>query len=359
MKAIFRNDPNFIDRWECFLRENEHASVFYSLRWMEYQKYYSEDRFVDDLSFVLLEPNGKPLAICPLYLERYHDVRRFSYRGEFLESLRTPILSQGMHSRHAKKVERELYKTIDDLAAEHKVAKTNFLIDPLCSIYDCERYNYLTQYGYIDASISTQIIDFRLSEEELWAEQRQSYKALTNKAKQVYETVLMDYTNPECDIHNNYVSLHHKAAGRITRPAATFDMQLEMLKNDEAILVGIKHENEFVAFSFFIHLNKTAYYASEADDPDAILPVTCGPLMQWEAMTYYKARKFNYMELDNQQYGCQIHDHPTKKDVKLSFFKRGFGGKTFPLFRGVKYYDKNLLRVELEENLNNFFEGYE
>jgi hypothetical protein len=351
LKTMFRDDVKFESMWERFLSENDHVSVFYTLHWMEYQRYYSEDRFVDDLSFILLGGNNEPLAICPLYLENYNGLLRFSYRGEFLESLRTPLISQGVHRRYRKKTEKELYRIIDDLAKRHNVQKCNFLIDPLCAIYEDERYNYLTQYGYLNASIATQIIGLGKSEEKLWAELRQSYKALINKADKEFEVVLMDYRDPAFDVHDNYRILHHKAAGRVTRPIETFNLQFEMLKNDEAMLLGIKYQNQFVTFAYFIHLNRTAYYASEADDPDIEIPVTCGPLMQWKAMQYYRARGFDYMELDNQQFGPQVFDHPSKKDIKISFFKRGFGGKTFPLFRGMKYYNKELLKQELMENV--------
>jgi len=350
-KAVFRDDAGFEALWEHFLTENDHASVFYTLHWMDYQRYYSEDRFVADLSFTLLGANGEPLAICPLYLEDYDSLLRFSYRGEFLESLRTPLISRGVHRRYQKKIERELYRIIDGLAERRRVQKCNFLIDPLCAIYEDERYNYLTQYGYLDASIATQIIDLKKDEDELWAALRQSYKALINNADNAFEVVIMDYRNPMFDNHDNYRVLHHKAAGRVTRPIETFNLQFEMLRNDEAMLVGVKYDNRFVTFAYFIHSSRTAYYASEADDPDIDIPVTCGPLMQWKAMQYYKARGFDYMELDNQQFGPQVFDHPSQKDIAISFFKRGFGGTTFPLFRGIKYYDKELLGQELRENV--------
>ena len=347
---MLRDHPEFQKMWERFLSQNDHVSVFYTLNWMDYQRYYSEDRFVDDLSFIFLGADNEPLAICPLYLENYDGLVRFSYRGEFLESLRTPLISGGVKRKHRKRIEKELYLMIDELAAKHNVQKCNFLIDPLCAVYDNEYYNYLTQYGYLDASIATQIIDLTKHRDDLWAELRKSYKALINKANKTYEVLVMDYRDPVSDMHDNYRTLHYKAAGRITRPIETFNLQFEMLRNDQAMLLGVKHKNQFVTFSYFIHLNKTAYYASEADDPDIEIPVTCGPLMQWKAMEYYKDRDFNFMELDNQQFGHQVYDHPSEKDIMISLFKRGFGGKTYPLFRGVRYYNKDLLKQELADN---------
>lgn len=351
LKKMFRDDIKFERMWERFLSENDHVSFFYTLHWMEYQRYYSADRFVDDLSFILLSANNEPLAICPLYLENYDGLLRFSYRGDSLESLRTPLISQALHPKYRKKIERELYRIIDDLAEGHNVQKCNFVIDPLCAIYEDQRYNYLTQYGYLDASIATQIIDLRKSEAELWASLRKSYSALINKSDKTFEMVIMDHRDPMFDIHDNYRVLHHKAAGRVTRPIETFNLQFKMLRNDEAMLLGVKYQNEFVTFAYFVHLNRRAFYASEADDPDINIPVTCGPLMQWKAIQYYKARGFDYVELGDQRFGPQVLDHPSKKDITISMFKRGFGGKTYPLFRAIKYYDKEQLRQELLDNV--------
>ena len=349
-KIIYRDAPMFETYWVKFLTLNKHASVFYTINWMTFQRHYSGDRFIKDLSFVVVGPDGKPVAICPLYLENYAGILRFAYRGEFLESLRTPLIGLQYQSKQGKGIENELFETIEKLAVEYNVQKCNFLIDPLCAIYEDEHFNDLTRFGYIDASISTQIIDLNKSKESLWMDLRKSYKALINKADKTFEIFLMDCNNPDNEIHEQYRLLHYKAAGRVTRPLETFHTQFEMLKNDEAMLIGIKHKEHYVSLSYFIHFNKTAYYASEADDPEIETPVTYGPLCQWKAMEYYKARGFDYIELDNQQFGPQIFDHPSKKDLSISMFKRGFGGKTFPLFRGIRYFDNNLLRTELTEN---------
>ena len=68
-------------------------------------------------------------------------------------------------------------------------------------------------------------------------------------------------------------------------------------------------------------------------------------------MEYYRDRGFDYMELGHQQFGSQVFDHPSQKDMTISLFKRGFGGTTFPLFRGIKYYDNGLLGRELRKNV--------
>jgi hypothetical protein len=214
----------------------------------------------------------------------------------------------------------------------------------------------LVQYGYLDSSIVTQIVDLKKDQEELWADLRNSYKSLINKSDQTYETIIIDHKKPDFEIHEAYRLLHHKSAGGVTRPMETFNLQFEMLKEDEAMLVAIKFNGAFISFAYFLHSKKTAFYGSESDDPDIEVPVPFGPLMQWKAIAYYKTRGFDYLELGKQQFSPQIFHHPSKKHITISFYKRGFGGKMFPLFTGIKYYSKELLVQELTENMNKLAE---
>jgi hypothetical protein len=278
------------------------------------------------------------------------ELNDFLTGANFWRVLRTPLIALKEKAKIGKTLEKELFEYIDQKAAEYEVQKCNFIIDPLCTVFEEENFNYLTRNGYIDASISTQIIALQRPREELWMDLRKSNKALINKGEKTFEVVLMDYTNPDFEIHENYRKLHFKAAGRVTRPLETFNTQFKMLENDESMLIGIKYNGVFVSFSYFGHYNKSAYYTSEADDPEIELPLTYGPLTQWKAMEYYKSRGFEYMELDNQQFGPQVFDHPHQKDLYISMFKRGFGGKTYPLFRGIRFYNKELMEKEIREN---------
>jgi len=80
--------------------------------------------------------------------------------------------------------------------------------------------------------------------------------------------------------------------------------------------------------------------------------------MQWTGIEYYKSRGVRYLELDNQYFGAQLFECPSQKEISISFFKRGFGGTLTPLYRGVKYYDKSLMSLELETYMNNLTKNY-
>jgi hypothetical protein len=204
------------------------------------------------------------------------------------------------------------------------------------------------QYGYMDSSISTSIIDLFEDERELWSNLRKSYKSLINRGKKAFNLSIIDHNNPDVKSHEIYRELHHKTAGKVTRKKETFDVQFEMLKKDKAALICLQEDGKYIAFSYFLHHNERVYYGSACNDNDHESDVPFEHYIIWAAIDYYKKRNFQSLELGWQQYGPQLFDHPDAKDINISFFKRGFGGKIISQYRGIKYYDKDYMTKELQ-----------
>ena len=358
MEIVYNKDPRFKSLWEKFLHRNIDVSPFYSLAWMEYQIVYSEDRYKDDFSFVAIDASGSVAAICPLYLEQYGDKKRLSYRGEYLESLRAPIVANDLSAKSRHKIRQLLFDEIDQIARRTGAVKCNLIIDPLCGDSQRERYNYLTRYDYLDASLTTVLIDLHKSTSELWKELRSSYKALINKSERIYKIFVMDadsITRPQFEA---YCEVHHKAAGRVTRPQRTFDIQYEMLQNNQACLIGVEIDGTWASFAYFLNSKYSAYYGSGAEDPELVTKTPLGPVMQWAAIKHYAEVGLRYLELDNQYFGSQLFECPSPKDMSISFFKRGFGGSLTPLYRGIKYYDRDAMAAELDALKNALVANY-
>ena len=75
-----------------------------------------------------------------------------------------------------------------------------------------------------------------------------------------------------------------------------------------------------------------------------------GHAIIWQAIKYFKENNYKYFELGWQYYGNQLLDYPSEKVKMISYFKRGFGGSSYPLYRGIKYYDKSLLKLDILKN---------
>lgn len=351
MNFLFSDDKYFEDLWNEFTTENNNASWRYLLNWLIYQRMYSNSNFAKDLSFIILN-DKMPIAICSLFLEQCNEKMQFSYANGYQTA---PLIKKDLHLKYREKIERICFEKIDELAKEYDASKIMLSLDPLSENYD---HNILMEYKYLDSSINTTIVNLSLDKKNLWSNLRKSFKSLINNGKDKFNIFVMDYNNPDFEIHENYRELHHKTSGRVTRIIETFNLQFEMLKEDNAILIGLQHGDRFIAFSYFLHNKTGAYYASASDDPDFETDVPVGHCIIWTAIEYYKKKNLEYLDMGLQQFSHQIFDHPSQKDISLSFFKRGFGGVITPFYRGIKYLDKNSMKQDLQFNTTKLFEDF-
>ena len=351
MDIIFSDEKKFSVVWNEIVNENSNASWHYLPKWIKYQRIYCSSKLIKDLSFIIID-DYEPVALCPLFLEQNKGNRQFSYASVYQVA---PLVKKNIFHRKRKRIERNCFEKIDELAREYDVSKAMFILDPLAERYD---HNILMEYGYLDTSTSTAIIDLSLNTEDLWSNLRKSFKSLINNGKDKFNIFIMDYNNPDFEIHENYRKLHHKTSGRVTRPIETFDLQFDMLKEDNAILIGLQDSNKFIAFSYFLHHKQGVYYASSSDNPDFETDIPLEHCIIWTAIEYYKKRDIKYLEIGMQQFGHQIFDHPNQKDLNISFFKRGFGGNNVTLYRGIKYYKEGYMEKDLDDNVHKLLKSY-
>ena len=197
MNFIFPDDKYFKDLWNEFATESNNASWRYLLKRLIYQRIYSNSNFAKDLSFIVLD-NKMPVAICPLFLERYNGKTQFSYANGYLNA---PIIRKDLHSKKRKKIEKTCFEKIDELAREYDASKIMLSLDPLSERYD---HNILMEYKYLDSSINTTIINLSLDKNNLWSNLRKSFKSLINNGKDKFNIFIMDYNNPDFELHENY-----------------------------------------------------------------------------------------------------------------------------------------------------------
>ena len=347
METLFKRDNEeiFWELWNKYLDDNI-SSLKYTKQSIEYNLAYSP-YIVDDLSFVAVQ-NNIPVAICFLPLEKVDKKLQFSFSNYFING---PLYVDN------KKIERKIFETIDNLAKEHNVLKIMFMLDPLVMEYK-EKFNNLLRYQYLDVTTTDGIVDLRKDSEKLWLSIRKGHRYEINKIRKnpEFKIFIMNKDNHNFDIHEQYRILHNKCAGRITRPIETFNLQFEMLKSNRATLFGFLKNDEFIAFSYFHHFEKTCIHFSSADNPEYDgLPLY--PIIVASAMKYYSDNGFEFMELSQPYgYGIQMFDYLDRKQLNISFFKRGFGTKDIPLFRGVKYFDKELFIEDIDIFKNKMLE---
>ncbi|MGH9831225.1 MAG: GNAT family N-acetyltransferase, partial [Blastocatellia bacterium] len=148
--------------------------------------------------------------------------------------------------------------------------------------------------------------------------------------------------------------MHHKAAGRVTRSLATFEMMYDWILRDNAVLAIGKYEGNLAGAAYAMMYKGSAYYASAANDPDLPSSVPIGHGLQWKLMEWLRENGCRRYELGSQQYGDLPHDFPSEKEIHISSFKRGFGGATLPQLTGEKYYSREYFIKVCTERMNRF-----
>ncbi len=337
--------------WDEFCLSSDSAWFYHTTKYLAYTLNYMPQLKPVSLSFALTE-DSKILAICPLLLETIRfggeEVLEFSYSGS---STWAPAFANEVSSKKKEKLINITFDHIDQLALENGVVRASFKLSPLAPAYlnsKLPQNNYLMKYGYIDISLNTQIIYLGQSLETIRHGMRKGHTYDINMGLRQLEVTVFDKNNITRDAFNEYCELHHKAAGRITRPLITFDMMYDWILQGDAILVGASLNGKYVGFSLVVTYKKAAYYGSACNDPD-YPDLPCGHVLQWRTIEWLKEHGFEYYETGLQQYNCLPHDSPSLDGINISFFKRGFGGFTAPYFIAEKYYSKDYyLKVNLE-----------
>ena len=345
--------------WDGFCRDAGDAWFWHTTDCLEYSLNCKPEYKGRLLSFFVRDDTGI-IAVCPLIMEEYghdgHKARWFSNSGIGGFGV-VPAFKADLGEKQRDRLSRAVFDHIDKLACEHGVKKALFRFTPLLRVKPT--YNNLMKFGYFDASINTQVLDLDLSEEELNQDVRKGHRYDIKRGKKAYTIDIFDKEGIKKEVFEQYRLLHHKAAGKVTRPRETFEMMYQWIVGGKAILCGARNDKgEYVGFSLIIVYGQGAHYASASDDPDIDVEVPVSHVIQWEAIEWLKRSGIRVYETGFQQFGAQIYDHPSKKDFDISFFKRGFGGKTVTLYRGIKYYDDEYMKQDLKNSVVKTMESF-
>jgi len=332
--------PDKYKEWDDFCLESDDAWFWHTSFWLEYSLKYNPKSKSESKSFMLFADN-ELIAICPLLLHANEQgVKEFCYNSEHGPM---PAFRNDLSKKTKNKAVKITYSRIDELIKENNAARAMFRFSVLSRSFmeaPEQQFNYLMKFGYLDNSINTQVIDLRKSTEELERDMRHGHSYDIKKASKLLNIEIFNTDNITEDIFNAYIDLHHKAAGKKTRPKFTFDIMGDLIRKGEAFLVGAKKNDDFAGFSYFFVFKNNVYYGSSCNNPQ-IEHIPISHAIQWAAIKYMAEKKYKFYELGWQQFGYQLYDMPSAKQVNISEFKRGFGGFTIPWLRGEKFYDKD------------------
>lgn len=338
--------------WDAFAHASADAWFWHTSAWMEFAKALAPQRFVNNLSFSILD-GADVCAICPALVEEHEGARSFSYAGG-------PIPFPAFDNRIATARRAEaiaLYvRTLESLAQQYGVSYVSVKVPSVASSYLTGRLPYanpLLRFGYFDLAYLTQIVDLREPEEVLWAAIRKGHKADIKRAARSCAVNIWDAATITPDVFRAYQALHGKDAGRVTRSQDTFDQMLAWVRQGHAVLVETAFEGRAMAFALIMRFGSGAYYGSACKDPD-LAAIPGSHLGQWEAIRWLKARGMQFYDLGIQQFGPLWFDVPADKELTIARFKRGFGGRTVPLVTAEYFFSPERLEQTFQQRLKAY-----
>lgn len=341
------------------LAECEAAWFWHEDLWREYSIAYGADRFVEDLSFAVVE-GGELFAVCPVLLERGSS---WNPRAQQFAMGRGPIpfpaIRSGLSARHRRKVIEFFTGELDRLAAKLGVAYGSvrvFAPTHACLAGGFPQINPLLPLGFTELPYMTQVIDLRPDAELLWSALRKGHRQDVEKASQEAVVRFWDKTTITKEAFRGYQALHRKDAGRVTRSPRTFDLMRTWVEAGHAVLGEATCNDRPVAFALLITYGSGAFYASACKDPD-FSHIAAQHLVQWEAIRRLKKAGYSYYEIGLQKFGNQWFDSATAKEVTISLFKRGFGGSTVPAPTAERHYDRAHGVLAFQRRLKEWFDS--
>lgn len=335
---IFRQDSEerFRNYWNDYVRIYQ-TSPQYLLTNLDYLLAYSSSLYKDK-SFVYIK-NREVVACVFLPIEAVGDTRSVTIGKDFVIA---PLFQL------YQDIGKYILDKIEAVAREEGIEKILFRIDPL--EHESYPYNFLMSHDYLDASLLGYLVDCQNI-----AMRRNHHRAIKKIISDGnFEVQIMDKQNSDYSIHEQYRLLHHRSAGKVTRSKESFDLQFKLLQEGAAILIGLIYKDNFVAFTYFSHHGSKAVSFSAADDPD---------FHGWPLYHIINANAFEYFhrngikEIDMGQplnISHQLFYYPDEKQINISLFKTGFGGRFVPNFRGIKYFSRRAFRDDMDKFIKNY-----
>jgi len=323
-------DAEFDTHWRQGLAELKAVHPHYSPILREFDHLCLGADLVSDDSFVFLDERGRIMALVPLYLCSVDGKLVYGNRDFYQIA---PLVAEAETSKLHQEVLFRCCQRIEELAKKKKVLRhRTYFTSPTVpdGIYWS---NPLASLGYEDESCTGLILPLCEDKAILWSNIRKSYRPLINKAERNYSCLVIDSTNFDFELCEEYRKLHFEAAGRATRPAASFHRQYALIEQGQGFLVLVGRDAEYAGAYFFYRIKDCVFYASAATMPGCDAQSGVGHLGLWKGIQKARETGARYMD-----FGMLFLEHADPKVSNIEFFKFGFGGRKVMMFRGTRHF---------------------
>lgn len=350
LRVLSFGQDGFVDSWNSFLASYSTYTFRYMLSVIDYYKLLIGPQALD-CSFVLMNTlEDVPVCICPLII----NANRASYEPLGSKHLPAPLFSKLLSKKQNLLAQRYCNEVLDRLFNINEVRRW-YSEQTVGDVELIEMEETLpANMGALDVSIQNHFLRVDVPEDEIRLQIRTRVRKEINQGLRNYEFKIYDKSNFSLEIGDRHRLLHHKTAGRITRPIETFHRSYQWVLDGEGLMFEQLYQGKTVNMTLIGFGGKSAYGMSTADDPDFVAPSPMMHAMLWVIALELKRRGFTYYETGATNHRDTIHEILTPKEKNIVYFKKSFGDITYPFKKWIWFSSKQEEILYLEESLNKF-----
>ena len=295
--------------------------------------YYSAFNKIKNISLVIFHEN-KVIALLPIAKNLSSKKINFSFGNDLLFS---PVFSKKIKQSLRRKVYIFLFELLKRKFKIKKL-KINFQVSPVFFEDKKVKISSKNQFEILAFSKSfnvhnTLILDLRDNESQLLLKMSKYHRKNINKTSKIENLKfnVLNYGSAHNKIinkFNEFKKYHRISAGKITRPKKTWEIMLKKIFDDEADLFCLDLNNKSISFLYCSRLYNFAWGWTQVNlkKYENISP---RHFLEWNAMKYYKNKKFDFYEIGERYYE-QYKFKPTVKELSISDFKEKYGSDKYP-----------------------------
>jgi hypothetical protein len=322
MNLVRSADSTFPEMWSRLFAEDAFQYPLLTPLDVDYSKEYTRESKFEDVSFIA-EENGAPLMGVRAAIREHPDGRKeISGFGRPIGFFEAQTMAASSRNGAAGMVREELQAILQApgiTSARHLEYRP--VLSPVSRL--------LLDTGGIATPRFSQVIDLSLSEADLRARIRKSYKSLINWGTKTLALRLLDHTNITSEDMEQFRLFHAEVAGRETRSRRTWELQSDAVRAREAFVVLGDIDQQLVTAAYFPHSPKFCIYGVSASKRE-LFEKPLGHIVLWTAILHAKKIGCQFFESGEQVFPNHGTPPPSSKELNISGFKKGFGGETYP-----------------------------
>jgi hypothetical protein len=330
--------PEYKEVWDNFCEQQPKAWFWHTSYWLEYCL---ESRFgveTKNLSYLVMDDKQENvLAVVPLVLEATTAGKEFSLSAGPLPE---PVIREGL-GKMGKKIENFIFEEYQTVAKHNQVQRIVIRQSNIYQVLQETIDPVLIRHGYIDMTNYTSVLNLRQEEEELLAGMTKGHHSAITKALRIgVEVKIYDHLTITADKWQHFMESYFHAAGKKTRPDATFARLLQMIQHGYGYLFESVQEGKTTGFVYIIVYKTYAYYAMSCRMIEDTAAVS-SQIIQWEVIKLLKKKDIIYYELGEQYFTPSFFYPVDEKMIAISQHKRGFGGNIVPQIIAEQYFSQS------------------